>query len=106
MVLPGLDQALDDAAWDAVDETHPQFGLKRLLARIGIARDAVAPWPTVADRRLAARNRLVSEGMRPAATTDRWRDARRPAVAIDRRGRHRRASTVRDRGRKPKSSPW
>ena len=51
---------------------HPQFAMQALLARIGIARDAV--------ERLAeasGRERLVSEVLRPAAATDLWRQPRR-----------------------------
>ncbi len=35
VVLPGLDRHLDDAAWQLVDQTHPQFGMKQLLERLG-----------------------------------------------------------------------
>jgi ATP-dependent helicase/nuclease subunit B len=49
VVLPGLDQTLDEASFQSIegtDETdpspgHPQFGLKRLIERIGIARNEV-----------------------------------------------------------------
>jgi ATP-dependent helicase/nuclease subunit B len=78
VVLPGLDTDLDEASWrliggDAKKDIapapgHPQFAMHALLARIGIARDAVVP--------LAApcgRERLVSEALRPADATDLWR---------------------------------
>lgn len=82
VVLPGLDTALDARGWAAVDDVpgggtavfgHPQFGLKRLLAELGIDRTdvaqlGVAPCP--------ARARLLSLAMRPAATTDAWAAAR------------------------------
>lgn len=73
VVLPGLDQDLDAAAWEAVDETHPQYGMKELLAHFEIAREAVRPWPGTAGAR-TAREHLVTEMMRPAATTEAWRD--------------------------------
>ena len=51
VVLPGLDTDLDEASWRLIagDEKqelaaapgHPQFAMQALLARIGIARDAV-----------------------------------------------------------------
>ena len=84
VVLPGLDTALDDAAWDLIGGSadadrgsppiagHPQFAMHGLLARIGItrgevidARAAGRPWPRA----------LLSEALRPAAATDRWRDS-------------------------------
>ncbi|HVY19237.1 MAG TPA: double-strand break repair protein AddB [Bauldia sp.] len=80
VVLPGLDQHLDDAGWNAVGAGedapaatygHPQFGLKQLLTAIGIERDAVAPLgaPVPAAQ---ARAVLLSEVMRPAATLEKW----------------------------------
>ncbi|MBL8644742.1 MAG: double-strand break repair protein AddB [Rhodospirillaceae bacterium] len=74
VVLPGLDLTLDDASWNAIDPPHPQFGLKHLLKRFGLERDAVLLWPGCAGFRHHARLRLVSELMRPAATTERWSD--------------------------------
>ena len=82
VVLPGLDMDLDDASWaliagDADDATHDgapaaghaQFAMHALLDRIGIARgdvqQLVPPQPH-------GRERLVSEALRPAATTDSW----------------------------------
>ena len=73
VVLPGLDQGLDADTWDQIDDAHPQAGLKQLLAHLEIARDDVSDWP-VEGAAPTARNRLVSECMRPAAATDRWRD--------------------------------
>ncbi|RZJ75345.1 MAG: hypothetical protein EON88_36885, partial [Brevundimonas sp.] len=40
----GLDLGLDDRAWDAVDDQHPQGAMKRLLDRSGVTRDRVAVW--------------------------------------------------------------
>jgi len=71
VVLPGLDVNLDDEGWDALDATHPQRGLKALLARFGITRDQVKLWP-MADKTVG-RAGFVSEVMRPAATTEAWR---------------------------------
>lgn len=80
VVLPGLDRELDDATWAGLDESHPQFGLKRLLERLGADRSDVAPWPVpaagplaVAPRSPAARARLLAEALRPAETTEAWR---------------------------------
>jgi len=78
VVLPGLDTDLDEESWRMIggDERartspvpgHPQFAMQALLARIGIARDAVQ---RLAESR--GRERLVSEVLRPAAATDLWR---------------------------------
>ncbi len=81
IVLPALDTALDDASWDAIasaDATrghpeHPQFGLRKLLVRLGLERRDVAVLPGAETGAAeGARARFVSETLRPASTTDRW----------------------------------
>jgi len=75
VVLPGLDTDLDEDSWRLIADApgHPQFSMQALLARIGIARDAVV---TLAEPR--GRERLLSEVLRPAAATDVW-----PQTAAD-----------------------
>ncbi len=74
LVLPGLDTDLDDESWAALGPSHPQFGLRQLLASLGVARSVVAPWPAPGFdfAPAAARRRLVAEAMRPAETSDQW----------------------------------
>ncbi|WP_353228662.1 double-strand break repair protein AddB [Novosphingobium sp.] len=92
VVLPDLDLALDAAVWDALghagapdgaDEpvtfgrhdivTHPQYHLKLLLARMGVARDEVAPWhragPSAAP---PARSRAISNLFLPPVASTIW----------------------------------
>jgi ATP-dependent helicase/nuclease subunit B len=45
--------------------------MQALLARIGVARDAVKP---LAEPAAHGRELIVSEALRPAATTERWRE--------------------------------
>ncbi len=71
VVLPGLDRHLDDESWQALEENHPQWALKQLLERLETTRDAVPDWP---EPYLAPRGRLVAEAMRPAQTTEAWRN--------------------------------
>ncbi|RYC33230.1 double-strand break repair protein AddB [Lichenibacterium minor] len=84
VVLPGLDQGLDEASWrligglgagDAeIDPVagHPQAALRGLVAAMGVERAAVRPLGTVPPD-LRARGRLIGEALRPAATTELWR---------------------------------
>lgn len=74
VVLPGLDGLSDDPTWQQIeaDESHPQFNLARLLRHLGVERNDVADWTETAP---TARDRLVAEALRPAATTDAWRQA-------------------------------
>lgn len=102
-VLPGLDLDLDDASFALVagdsvaaggqrnDETafsHPQAMMARLLKVIGVSRDDVTPLGTP-PAGAVARNRLLSEALRPASTTELWAEpGRRPdaelaAAALD-----------------------
>jgi ATP-dependent helicase/nuclease subunit B len=75
IVLPGLDTALDDAAWtmigraDDAAPSHPQFAMQALLRRIGIGRGAVN---SLGSNAAHGRDRLVSEALRPADATDLW----------------------------------
>lgn len=92
VILPGLDLSLDEAAWSMLSDAdaapsvfgHPQFGLSKLLAELGVVRTDVAELGTQAPD-LAARAAIVSEALRPAESTETWPDSRRAvADAIER----------------------
>ena len=83
VVLPALAlaDAMPDPEWDALGpdeegrgvETHPQYHLKRLLDRIGVARAEVAPWPgTGRAASPAVRGRAVTHAMTAADFSDKW----------------------------------
>ncbi len=97
VVLPGLDQTLDEPSWRAIAQPraqidanagdqassppsdahpeHPQHGLKRLIEALGVERADVTILPGAKPpSHIAARNRLVTEAMRPASTTALWHD--------------------------------
>lgn len=69
VVLPGLDRDMDDESWNALDPSHPQYGMKELIARMGIERKDVRDWGAPSSRRAF----LLRETLRPAPTTDAWR---------------------------------
>jgi len=84
VVLPGLDTHLDEPSWQMIagsdDDTthdglpaagHPQFAMQALLARIGLRRSEVVHLAEAAPR-----DALVSEALRPAATTEHWQLSR------------------------------
>ncbi|MEJ0011455.1 MAG: double-strand break repair protein AddB [Bauldia sp.] len=89
VVLPGLDQTLDARGWHAIGgddgpaaaHGHPQFALKHLIGRMGVARDAVTPLGDAPDG--GARVRLLSEASRPAETLDAWAGYTPPPAALD-----------------------
>ena len=76
IVLPGLDQSLDDDSWDKIapeHPEHPQFGLKKLLDELGIKRTEVRALPGAEpDTARHSRATFFSEAMRPSATTALW----------------------------------
>ncbi len=41
LILPGYDPHLPDAAWDALDDSHNQAGIARLLGAIGARREEI-----------------------------------------------------------------
>jgi ATP-dependent helicase/nuclease subunit B len=91
VILPDLDLVLPDAVWDALGmagntaspdapvfgrgdvATHPQYHLKLLLARMGIARGEVSAWhrsgPAAAP---PARSRAISNLFLPPAASTIW----------------------------------
>jgi len=89
VVLPGLwlTNLMPDAEWDALgtdergksEPTHPQYHLKLLLDRIGVAREEVRPWrfsgraPSP-----AARSRAIANAMAAPAFSHKW-ETLRPA---------------------------
>jgi len=97
VILPDLDLSLDDDVWDALgtagvpDEaggeafgrsdalTHPQYHLKLLLNRMGVARAEVRNWhrsgPSAAP---SARSMAISNLFLPPAASARWVDLPEP----------------------------
>ena len=73
IVLPGLDLDLPAAAWEAVDDSHPQAGLKQLLAGLGASRGDVVLWPAPAVAP-AGRMAMLTQALLPAGALSAWRD--------------------------------
>lgn len=84
VVIPGIDCAMPGEEWDALGphdpdngtrdiETHPQYQLKLLLDRIGVARSEVRSWRWGGGRDSSSvRGRAVANAMAPAAFTHKW----------------------------------
>lgn len=76
VVLPGLDCEADDETWAALEPTHPQYGMARLLERVGIDRRQVRNWPAAPPSKdRAARFAAINRALRPAANAVLARDA-------------------------------
>lgn len=76
VILPGLDQELDDDGWAAIEEGHPQATLRNLLQEMGITRAQVPLWNAAAEtsqeRSKISRRLLAGQMMRPAQKTESW----------------------------------
>lgn len=98
VVLSELDQNMSDEEWDEIGpftpdpatkkarpshESHPQFALKLLLDRIGVARAEVALWRWGGghDAR-AVRSRTISHAMLVPSQTGKWRDLKASELSL------------------------
>ncbi len=70
VVLPGLDRISPDAAWQALEPHHPQFGLARLLEHLGTTRDQVKNWIDEQVEPATGREALITGALLPAAATE------------------------------------
>ncbi len=66
----GIDRFADNEYWDAIDESHPQFELKELLSLLEIDRNDIIDVPASIN---VDREKFISELMRPASVSDKWR---------------------------------
>ncbi len=67
--LYGLDTYLTDADWQQINITHPQYELKELLDFLHVSREQVQNISAA-----TSRENFVAECMRPASSTDAWRN--------------------------------
>ncbi len=78
VVLPGLDCEASPEVWKDIgnDPVHPQYGLARVLRRLGLGREEVGFWGTTPedgqDRGLSARSALIHMALRPAQAMYDW----------------------------------
>ncbi|NNU16095.1 double-strand break repair protein AddB [Parvularcula sp. ZS-1/3] len=76
VVLPALDQAMTDEAWETIEAPHPQSAYKALLEKTfdGLPRSAVRLLG-LAESEGAARRELLSMALMPARSTHHWAEA-------------------------------
>ena len=65
VILPALDFNMDEAAWDNLPPTHPQYGLKHLLDKMEIDRSDVRPWKNRKTSADSKRQRFIRALFRP-----------------------------------------
>ncbi len=86
VILPGLDREMSEAEWAHVGDhaqepaySHPQTILKKLLSLMKLAREDVREIGRLTEEG-AARRKLISAAMAPAAVTADWRRYRHEAA--------------------------
>ncbi len=79
VILPGYDPMLPDAAWAALDDSHAQAGIARLLGGLGARREEIAHWPAPASKVPPGRAALLSRALLPAAALADWQQ---PAALV------------------------
>jgi len=79
VVLPGLDLDLDEASWEALDDSHPQASLRRLLGALQARREDVRDWREIgavpASSCAGGRVALLRTALLPAASLGSWQAA-------------------------------
>lgn len=67
VVLPGLDRRMSENCWRELPQSHPQYGLARLLTHFKLTRDDVTDWPvaTIAEVAAPARIALIGAALDP-----------------------------------------
>ena len=88
VILPGLDLEMSDANWDALEEGHPQAGLRRLLAGLGATRGDVQDWPVQGGPArdgevLPGRCQVLQAALLPARALGDWRQPWPGPVSAD-----------------------
>jgi ATP-dependent helicase/nuclease subunit B len=81
VLLPAVDATMDEDIWNLLDDSHPQAGLRRLLAGLGATRGDLRPWPVqpgspVPSERFAT----LARALLPAAALGAWQGAAPPAL--------------------------
>jgi ATP-dependent helicase/nuclease subunit B len=73
VTLPGLDTDLTEEVWEALPESHPQAGLRRLLTGLGATRGDVRLWPMPAAASVpVARSATLGRALLPSNALRNW----------------------------------
>lgn len=76
VVLPGFDTGMDEASWQQLSFTHPQFGMKQLIGQMDVRREDVAclsAQATLSPTQICLRGVFA-----PAESTSTWRKSAFP----------------------------
>ena len=76
VLLPAIDMTMPEHVWDALQDSHPQAGLRQLLNGLGATRGDIRAWPVQPDSNVP-RDRFaeIACALLPADALSVWRDA-------------------------------
>ena len=81
VLLPAVDTTMDEDTWNQLDDSHPQAGLRRLLAGLGATRGDLRPWPIQQPSPIPPeRFTTLSRALLPAKALHAWRGDRPPKL--------------------------
>jgi ATP-dependent helicase/nuclease subunit B len=73
VLLPAVDTAMDEDTWNLLDDSHPQAGLRRLLAGLGATRGDLRAWPVHPESPVPPeRFATLSRALLPAGALHAW----------------------------------
>lgn len=72
VVLPGVDLAIGNDIWDALEPSHPQHGFKVLCEHLNIPLNRIKDWPYAGENSERETSEFLREVMRPAQVSDNW----------------------------------
>ncbi len=81
VILPGLDLAMSEVNWDALEEGHPQAGMRRLLTDLGATRGDVEDWHDQQGPVPPGRCAALWQSLLPATALGDWRRPLSPDVS-------------------------
>jgi ATP-dependent helicase/nuclease subunit B len=84
VILHGIDQHLDEEAWQEIEPSHPQYAFSRVIGELGLGRAEIGVWPEVdgyTTLRNEAREAAIGEIMRPSGAIDAWQGLDGAAIA-------------------------
>ena len=79
VILPGLDKDASESVWQALEPSHPQYGMANLLKHLQIDRVDVADWQSPIKTIVpTSRAKLLNQALIPAKVTNHWQSWNRP----------------------------
>jgi ATP-dependent helicase/nuclease subunit B len=74
VLLPAVDASMDEDTWNQLEDSHPQAGLRRLLAGLGATRGDLRAWPIQPESPVSPqRFTTLSRALLPATALHAWR---------------------------------